>query len=114
MKERLLREIPKSSYNGAEDTQAAPHILNMSFPVARAEVLLHALEGDQIYLSAGSACSAKKRQPSPVLTAMGLSLERLNGAIRISLSPLNTDEEINFATEKIISHVRELEQFKIR
>ena len=45
---------------------------------------------------------------------MGLSLERLNGAIRISLSPLNTDEEINFATEKIISHVRELEQFKIR
>lgn len=113
-KEVLLSQIKGTFYNGPEDTDAAPHILNLSFPVIRAEVLLHALEEDGVYLSAGSACSTKKRQPSSVLSAMGLARNRLNGALRISLCPETTQEEVEIACEKIIKNVKMLEKFKIR
>ena len=47
-----------------------------------------------IYISAGSACKMGHR--SPVLTAMGLAPERIDSAVRISLSRFNTEEEIDY------------------
>ena len=67
-------------------------MLNVSFNGLRSEVLLHALEEKKIYVSAGSACSSKKKGSS-VLSAMGLSDVRIEGAIRFSFSRYNTVEE---------------------
>ena len=105
-KKRLLWEgiracVPGAWVNGPDVDAGAPHILNVSFPGVRGEVMLHALEDKGVYVSTGSACSSKKRKVSPVLTAMGLSPERAEGAVRFSLSPLTTDEEIEFAVSAI-------------
>ena len=56
-------------------------------------MLLHYLEQKGVYVSTGSACSSKKKG-SHVLNAMGLSPQEIEGAIRFSLSDLNTEEEI--------------------
>lgn len=60
----------------------------------KAEVLLHALEAEGFYISTRSACSAKSDEPSPVLLATGIPVERAKAALRISLGRNNTEEEI--------------------
>lgn len=111
--EGLLRALPESRINGPAPELGAPHILNVSFPV-RGEVLLHALEGEGILVSTGSACSSHKRQASTVLTAMGLDSRRLEGAIRFSLCPFNTQEEIDRTIEATARCVQMLKRFKRR
>lgn len=101
-----LTEVIK---NG-EDT--LPHVLNLSFLGVRSEVLLHTLESEGIYVSAGSACSSRKRSHSAVLTAMGLSEERLESGLRFSFGSGNTLEEVNTAAEVLIKHVPMLRRFK--
>lgn len=113
----LLREqLPETTVIGLPEEHAASagHILSVAFPPVRAETLLHALEGDGIYVGTGSACSSKKGKHSAVLTAMGLKNELMDGAIRISLCPENTEEEIRFTAEKIIAHVNVLRRFARR
>lgn len=80
------------------------HILNMSFEGVKGEVLLHYLEDDGICVSTGSACSSKKKG-SHVLNAIGLTPSQIDGAVRFSLSEMNTEEEIDYAVEKIKSHI---------
>lgn len=91
--ERIMDALPDASLNGPEPERGAPHILNMSFGV-KGEVLLHALEGEGILVSTGSACSSRRRAPSDTLTAMGRPPEAIDGAIRFSLSPMNTMQEM--------------------
>ena len=77
----------------------APHIVSVSFRGVRSEVLLHALEDKGIYVSAGSACSAHKPQPSATLMAMGIEKELLTSTIRFSFSVLTTMEEISYTLQ---------------
>ncbi|MFY2224060.1 cysteine desulfurase family protein [Bacillus altitudinis] len=65
---------------------SAPHIVNFSVPGIQIEVLLHMLEKEGIYVSTTSACSAKKKEPSRVLLAMGKSEEAAKSSMRISLT----------------------------
>lgn len=74
---------------------AAPHILNVSLHGVLAEVLIHALEKEEIYISTKSACSSKQSEPSKVLTAMGVSDKEALEAVRISLSFDTTTDEID-------------------
>ena len=73
--------------------------------------MLHALEGDGVYVSTGSACSSKKRKVSPVLIAMGIPTERAECAIRFSLSPHTTEEEIDYAAERAGAQYAVLSKF---
>lgn len=98
LKERILAEIPDVKINSPEN--AAPSVLNVSFIGCRAEVLLHQLEGDEIYISTGSACSSKKKG-SHVLTAMHLRPEEIEGAIRFSFCADNTKEQMDTVVEKL-------------
>ena len=113
----LLREkLPETTVLGfpAEDERSAGHVLSVAFPPVRAETLLHALEGDGIYVGTGSACSSKKGKHSAVLTAMKTPNAVMDGAIRISLCPENTEEEMRFTAEKIKEHVELLRRFARR
>ena len=97
--EQLKERIPAAAVNGPdpEDPRSAPHILNVSFPPVRSQTMLFALEGCGVYVSAGSACSSHKQKTSRVLGAMGIGTQRADSALRFSLSPMTTPEEIDRA-----------------
>lgn len=105
---RVMGEIPGARLNGPSPEQGAPHILNLSFPGVKGEVLIHTLETDGIYVSTGSACHSRRNDPSHVLVAMGLKKKELDGAIRFSFSHLNTPEEIDMVAERLVEAVRDL------
>ena len=83
------------------DQESAPHIINFSVPPIKAEVLVHALEEKEIYVSTTSACSSKQKKVSNTLTAMGITSARANSAIRLSLSYSNSMEEVKSALKRI-------------
>jgi len=91
-----LAEIHGIVINTPEEN-TAPHILNFSVPHIKSEVFVHALEEKEIYVSTTSACSSKQKTISHTLMAMGISKERSNNAIRLSLSYSNTIEEVKSA-----------------
>jgi cysteine desulfurase len=109
-----LQAIPDAVLNGPPPENGAPHILNASFLGVRGEVLLHALEQKGILVSTGSACSAHKKGKNRVLSAMGVEGARQEGAIRFSLSPFNTLEEMDQAAQAIGELIVYLRRFKRR
>jgi cysteine desulfurase len=85
-----------------------PHTLNLSFPGCRADALLMNLDLAGVACSTGSACSSGSLLPSPVLRAMGVREDLLHSAMRFSLSPFLTEEDIDEAAERIASAVNRL------
>ena len=96
-----VQELENVAVNGPACMDGAPHIVSVSFRGVRSEVLLHALEDKGIYVSAGSACSSHKPQPSATLTAMGIPKELLSSTIRFSFSVFTTMEEIDTTLEAL-------------
>lgn len=90
LRERVAAELPWAQWNGCADV---PHVANLSLPGCKSEVMLRVLEGHEVYVSAGSACSRGKE--SPVLKAMGLDKKRIDSALRISFAPFNTREDVD-------------------
>ena len=114
MIERFREAVPELLVNGPDPKIAAPHIVNLSFPGVRGEVMLHALEAEGVYASTGSACSSKKRKVSAVLTAMGIGADRAEWALRFSLSPHTTDAEIDLAAEALRKLYPQLKKYTRR
>ena len=110
MRDELLKNIENIKINGSCEYNSGS-VLNVSFVGIKAEILLHSLERHNIYVSTGSACSSHKPQPSHVLTAMGLSLKEIEGAIRISFSQNTTDDEIMTAVSKICQEVETIRRY---
>lgn len=86
---RIVAEMPEAVIIGG----GAPHILSVSLPGWRSEVLMNFLEARSIFVSRSSAC--KKGGRSHVLEAMGLPAEVIDGAVRISLSRYTTKDELD-------------------
>ena len=114
MKNRLIErlgEIPDLAFNGRTDETAAPHILSVRIKGVRAEVLLHALEDKGIYVSSGSACASNRPHLSETLAAIGTPASEMDNSIRISLSVMNTMEEMDQAADAVIEIVPFLRKF---
>ncbi len=112
---QAVREaVPEAVVNGPDPQQAAPHIVNMGFPGVRGEVMLHALEGEGICVSTGSACSSRKLKVSAVLLAMGVKPSVAEWAVRFSISPYTTEAEIDYAAERIGALYAQLRRFQRR
>lgn len=106
---RICENISNVKVNTPET--CAPHILNISFGGARSEVILHSLENEGIYVSSGSACSSHKKEPSYVLSAIGVDRKMIDGSIRFSLSEFTTEEDIDatvMALVEIVGRIRKL------
>ena len=94
LKERFLKGIEDLScvtVNSPKD--AIPYIVNISILGLPSQPTVNFMSSKGICISAGSACKTGHR--SPVLTAMGLSPEIIDSAVRISFSRYNTPEEID-------------------
>lgn len=92
----------------------APHILNVSFVGMRAEVLLHLLEREGIAISTGAACSSKKHRDFRIHEHLHLPKEVMEGAIRISFCPQNTEQEVQTAAAAIHAALKQYRKFTRR
>lgn len=89
----VVNRIEGVTLNGSLE-DATPFIMNFSIDGVRPEPLLQALAEKEIYVSTVSACSARKTEESHVVFALTGSHERARSSIRISLSALTTQEEV--------------------
>ncbi len=114
--EGLANVVPCARINGPElsSSFSAPHILNISLPPVRSETMLYALAADEIFVSMGSACSSRKQKVSDVLKAMSVPQKNAESAIRFSLSPYNTPEEIEYTVGRVKAHYQLLSRFTRR
>ncbi len=112
--ESLKKQIPEASVNGPDPENGAPHILNVAFEPVRSQTMLFALEGDGIYVSAGSACASRKQKISPVLKAMQIDPARADCSLRFSLSRETSEEEIDYAAERAAFHYHQLKKYTRR
>lgn len=100
----LLKDaLPGTVFIGEGD---APHILSISLPGYKSEVLMNCLDADGICVSKSSAC--KKGARSHVLEAMGLPNDIIDGAIRISFCRYNTFEEAEYFVSSLKSAAERL------
>lgn len=80
---------------------AAPHIINISVPGIKPEILIHALGEQDIFISTKSACSSRDDDENRVLLACGHPEERSSSALRISLNYHNTKEEVDIVLQAL-------------
>lgn len=94
-----LEKLPDVIINGCRGEASAPHVVSASFRGIRAEVLLHALEDKEIYVSSGSACSSNKPGLSNTLVAVHLDKDLLDSTIRFSFCFETTKEQLDYTLE---------------
>ncbi|HFI0130093.1 TPA: cysteine desulfurase family protein [Streptococcus suis] len=91
MKHILVNELGKYAdvtvFSGLEDF--VPSIVTFGIKNIRGEVIVHAFEDHQIYISTTSACSSKAGKPAGTLIAMGVPQKLAQTAVRISLDDDN-------------------------
>ena len=109
-----LNKIEDVHVHGLTDENSAPHIISCGFKDVRSEVLLHTLEGEGIYVSAGSACSSNHPQLSGVLKNIGTKREYLDSTIRFSMSEFTTKEEIDATLKTLYNCLPKLRRFTRR
>jgi cysteine desulfurase len=109
LRERLYQglraTVPDVRLNGAAEPRL-PDNLNVCLSGIDAEDLLAELP--ELALSTGAACASASQEPSPVLRALGLSDEAIQGSIRIGLGRTTTEREIDFAIERLGAAARRL------
>ena len=106
-----LTKIEDVKINSKKGDLSAPQIVSASFKNVRAEVLLHALEEKEIYVSSGSACSSNKPGLSNTLVAIGLPNDLLDSTIRFSFNYGTSKEEIDYTLEVLNTLVPQLRRF---
>lgn len=106
-----LEKMKDVQINSKRDGESAPQIVSASFKDVRAEVLLHALEEKNIFVSSGSACSSNKPGLSNTLVAIGLANNLLDSTIRFSFNYETSIEEIDYALEVLNTLVPQLRRF---
>ena len=118
LKEYLVDKIDENigdiRVNTSLDESSSPYILNISFRNIRAEVLLHYLEMDEIYISTSSACSSKGTDKSHVLRSIGLDDNYIEGTIRICFSHDISREDLDYTVEKMKKAVEEIRRIMTR
>ena len=103
-----VEKIDGAFVNGAPGREGAPHIVSVTIPGVRAQVLLNELSAKyHICISAGSACSTHKPQLSVTLLAIGLDKEQAVETLRFSFSVFTTRQEIDTCLDALYSIVPE-------
>jgi cysteine desulfurase len=112
LEQSLLQSCPDSRVNG-QGQERLPNTSNISFRYLEGESILVLMDQVGICASTGSACTAGSSEPSHVLRAMGVPADWLQGAIRLSLSRLNTENEVRYVNERLPSIVERLQGLSV-
>jgi cysteine desulfurase len=103
----LLAGIPDAVVNG-DPEHRLPHLTNVSFPYVEGESLLMGVK--ELAVSSGSACTSASLEPSYVLKGLGLGDELAHSSIRFSLGRFSTEEEVDFAADRVVHEVTRLRE----
>lgn len=103
----ILNGCPGAVIVGA-DAERLPNTATVLFVSVESEAILTLIDLAGISVSSGSACSTGSKDPSYVLTSMGISAGDANTAIRFSLSTYTSDQEINYVLEELLPIVEKL------
>ena len=104
---RLTTELDETFINGSLEHRL-PHNLNISFAYVEGESLLMGI--NDIAVSSGSACTSATLEPSYVLKALGMGDDLAHSSIRFGLGRFNTQEEVDYAADRVIEVVRKLRE----
>jgi cysteine desulfurase len=88
-----------------------PNNVNFSFDFIEGESILMYLDAEGVCASTGSACSSASSEPSHVLTAMGIPVERARGSLRLTMGRWTTHEDVDKVVEalpRIVAKLREM------
>jgi len=112
--DRVTSEIPYVRFNGAYGKERLANNMNFSFRFVESESLLIMLDMKGICISAGSACATGSKNPSHVLTAIGLPAELANGSVRLTIGRNTTKEELDIAFDAIKEAVEALREVSVQ
>lgn len=101
--ESLINAAIPDAFVIGRNAQRLANTSNIAFPGIDRQAFFLALDTAGVACSTGSACASGSSEPSPVLLAMGLKKELVEGALRFSFSRLNTPEEAREAARRIIN-----------
>jgi len=101
----LFLRLDRIHLNG-HPTERLPGNLNLSFDFVEGEALLMSLK--EVAVSSGSACTSASLQASHVLRAMGLGDELAHASVRFGLGRGNTEEEVDYVSDRIVEEVTRL------
>ena len=110
LKKGIEDQIPDVSFNG-HPTDCLAGTLNVSFEGAEGESILLYLDLEGIAVSTGSACASGSLDPSHVLMATGVPVERAHGSVRMSLGRENTMEDVDYVLDRlpgVIGKIRDM------
>ena len=105
LKSHMIAKLNQKCSNftiNAINAPTSPNVLSVSFDGVRGEVILHALEEYEIYVSTGSACSSRVAG-NRILQAMGQSKNKIQGNIRFSFSEFNTLSEVDTVVDCLVN-----------
>jgi cysteine desulfurase len=108
--ESVMDSIGDTYLNGHPQIRL-PNNVNFSFDFIEGESILMYLDAEGICASTGSACSSASSEPSHVLTALGMTIERARGSLRLTIGRYTTHEDIDKVIEalpRIIAKLREM------
>jgi cysteine desulfurase len=118
LREGLFSQLDEIYLNG-HPTERLPGNLNVSFAFVEGESLLMGLNGSvhpivasaslpAIAVSSGSACTSATLEPSYILKALGVGDDLAHTSIRFGLGRFNTEEEVDYVVDRVVSEVRRL------
>jgi cysteine desulfurase len=107
LRNKLESELDEVYLNGSWEHRL-PHSLNLSFAYVEGESLLMGI--NDVAVSSGSACTSATLEPSYVLKALGLGDDIAHSSIRFGIGRFNTEEEIDYVADKLISVVKKLRE----
>jgi cysteine desulfurase len=103
--EKIRAELDEVYLNG-HPTERLPNNLNVSFAYVEGESLMMGMK--ELAVSSGSACTSASLEPSYVLKHMGVGEDLAHTSIRFGLGRFTTEEEVNYAAQKVIETVKKL------
>ncbi len=107
LKQRFTTELDEVVLNGHAERRL-PGNLNVSFSFVEGEGLMMAIK--DVAVSSGSACTSASLEPSYVLRSMGLDEDLAHSSIRFGLGRFNTDEEVDYVANLVVSKVKRLRE----
>ncbi|WP_382308697.1 cysteine desulfurase family protein [Herbiconiux sp. UC225_62] len=103
----VLATVPGAQLTGHPSSRL-PSVASFCFPGTSGEAVLLQLEERGVIVSSGSACAAGSDDPSPVLLALGLSPQVAQTAVRFTLTPDTTADELHAAADALRASVAEV------